>query len=125
MPIIEIRSLPPRDPAKVPAMLREVCTEGARALKVPEKALWALFDEVKPGWYAEGDTSADAPGENTHPPLVTVRMLAGRTREMKTALLTAVTEAVARGVGVPPNNVWIEIQEMQKSDVWLNRAFYG
>jgi phenylpyruvate tautomerase PptA (4-oxalocrotonate tautomerase family) len=125
MPIIEIRSLPPRDASRVPAMLREICTEGAKALQCPEKSLWAMFDEVKPGWYAEGDSVADAPGEKTFPPLVTVRMLEGRTRELKTAFLKVVSDAIGRGIGVPPENVWIHVLEMKKPDVWANRAFYG
>jgi phenylpyruvate tautomerase PptA (4-oxalocrotonate tautomerase family) len=125
MPIIEIRSLPPADKERIGPMLREACTDGAKAFGCPAGNVWATFEEVRPGWYAEGDTVAGAPGEGTHPPLVLVRALKGRTPEMKKAFLDAVSRAIGRGLGIPPGNVWIHMLEMERSDVWMNGAFHG
>ena len=125
MPIIEIRSLPPKDPAKVPAMLREAAKGGARAFGIPEKQCWALWSEVAPSHYAEGDALAQHPSAESHPPLVLIRALRGRTQEMKAAFLTAVSEAIGKGLGIPATAVWIHFVEMEKAEIWHNGKFYG
>lgn len=125
MPIVEIRGLPPRDPSRIPAMLREAAVEGAKAFGIPEHKVWATYEEIRPNWLAEGGKSAEHPGEATHPPLVLVRALSGRTKEMKHAFLTAVCTAIGRGLGIPSTNVWVQFVEMEKSEVWHNGTFYG
>lgn len=125
MPIVEIRALPPRDPSRIPAMLREAAIEGARAFGIPESRVWATFEEIPSGWMAEGGTTADHPGEDTHPPLVLVRAIRGRTPEVKQAFLAAISAAIGRGLGIPPENVWVQFVEMEKPQIWHNGAFYG
>ena len=125
MPIIEIRALPPRDPSRIPGMLREAAVSGAKAFNVPEAKVWATFEEIRAGWMAEGGASADHPGRETHPPLVLVRALSGRTLEMKKAFLAAVCDAIGRGFEIPATHVWCHYVEMEKPEVWTNQAFYG
>lgn len=48
-------------------------------------------------------------------PIITVKMLEGRTDEQKKALVEKVTEAVAETTGAPKENVSIIIEEMQKN----------
>ena len=45
-------------------------------------------------------------------PIITVKMLEGRTDEQKRAMVKEVTEAVSRTVGAPPENISIIIEEM-------------
>lgn len=45
-------------------------------------------------------------------PIITVKMLEGRTEEQKKALVEKVTEAVAETSGAPKENVSIIIEEM-------------
>jgi 4-oxalocrotonate tautomerase len=45
-------------------------------------------------------------------PIITVKMLAGRTDDQKRAMVKEVTEAVSRTVGAPPENISIIIEEM-------------
>lgn len=49
-------------------------------------------------------------------PLVTVRMLEGRTLEQKRALVEKVTQAICEAVDVPAERVSIHIQHMPKDD---------
>lgn len=125
MPIVEIRALSPRDPERVPAMLREAAVEGAKAFGIPEFSVWATFEEIRSGWMTEGGKTEEHPGEGTHPPLVLVRAIRGRTPEMKHAFLTAVCAAIGRGLDIPPTNVWVQFVEMEKPEIWHNGAFYG
>lgn len=48
-------------------------------------------------------------------PIVTVKMLEGRTDEQKRALCERVTEAVAETTGAPAEKVSVIIEEMSKS----------
>lgn len=48
-------------------------------------------------------------------PIVTIKMLEGRTDEQKRALVAEVTEAVSKTVNAPAENVSIIIEEMSKS----------
>lgn len=49
-------------------------------------------------------------------PIVTVKMIEGRTDEQKRALVEEVTEAVSKTVNAPKENVFIVIEEMKKTD---------
>ena len=49
-------------------------------------------------------------------PIVTVKMIEGRTDEQKRELVEQVTEAVSKTVDAPKENVFIVIEEMKKSD---------
>ncbi|KGR80204.1 2-hydroxymuconate tautomerase [Ureibacillus manganicus] len=48
-------------------------------------------------------------------PIVTVKMIEGRTDEQKKALVERVTEAVVETVNAPPEAVTIVIEEMSKN----------
>lgn len=48
-------------------------------------------------------------------PIVTIKMIEGRTDEQKRALVQEVTEAVSKTVNAPKENVSIIIEEMSKN----------
>lgn len=48
-------------------------------------------------------------------PIITVKMIEGRTEEQKKALVEKVTEVVAETTGAPKENVFIIIEEMAKN----------
>lgn len=48
-------------------------------------------------------------------PIVTIKMIEGRTEEQKRALVKEVTEAVSKTVNAPKENVSIIIEEMSKN----------
>jgi len=50
-------------------------------------------------------------------PLVTVKVIKGRTVEQKRGLAKDVTEAVVKNFGVPPEAVMIDIVEYNKEDL--------
>ncbi|TDK63931.1 4-oxalocrotonate tautomerase [Bacillus salipaludis] len=50
-----------------------------------------------------------------HMPIITVKMLEGRSDEQKRALVEKVTEAVSETAGAPKENISIIIEEMSKN----------
>lgn len=49
-------------------------------------------------------------------PYITVKMIEGRTAEQKRALVAEVTEAVAKTVNAPKENITVFIEEMSKEN---------
>ena len=49
-------------------------------------------------------------------PIVNIAILKGRTLEQKKELVKTVTAAVAKSVDVPPEKVWIKIDELDKEN---------
>ena len=49
-------------------------------------------------------------------PIVTIKMIEGRTDDQKRALVKEVTEAVSKTVNAPVENVWVSIEEMPKNN---------
>lgn len=116
MPMITVHSLPVDDPTRIHPMLKEICVAGGRALGRPTKALRAFHLTIDPGSYVDGEH--EKPDHGTHPPVVFVRLLKGRTTELKQAFAQAISLAVSRGVGVPVENVWIHFLDMEPTDFW-------
>lgn len=50
-------------------------------------------------------------------PLVTVKMLEGRTLEQKRAMVEKVTQAIVETTGASPESVTIDIQNIAKDDL--------
>ncbi|WP_411829952.1 2-hydroxymuconate tautomerase [Metasolibacillus meyeri] len=48
-------------------------------------------------------------------PIITIKMIEGRTDEQKRALVQEVTEAVSKTVNAPKENIAIIIEEMSKN----------
>ena len=53
-------------------------------------------------------------------PLVTVKMLEGRTLEQKKAMVEKVTQAIVETTGAEPDNVLIDIVHMSREDFARN-----
>lgn len=49
-------------------------------------------------------------------PIVTIKMIEGRTDDQKRALVEEVTQAVSKTVNAPKENVWVVIEDMPKNN---------
>lgn len=123
MPLAIVRSLPPLNRAVIPRMLEKITTVGARNIGCDPDQFWAIFQEIHPGEYFEGDLASDEPGVGTHPPLVTIQAQSGRTPEQRLALCRSVSMIVGEALGIPSQNVWIHWQEMAPTDVFVGGKF--
>ena len=50
-------------------------------------------------------------------PLVTIKILEGRTMEQKRAMVRDVTDAIVKNIGCPPQAVTIDIVDLKKENV--------
>lgn len=58
-------------------------------------------------------------------PLVTVKMLEGRTLEQKRAMVEKVTQAIVETTGATPESVTIDIQHIAKDDIAVAGKLLG
>lgn len=110
MPIIQIRALEPLDTDAIPRMIANVRNQAAAALKGSVSNIWVIFDAFRPERY-------EHPNQSTV--IVTIKALAGRSREIQTAFVMAVAIAIGEGLSVSPAHVWIHYEEMQPQNVWF------
>ena len=118
MPIIHIHSVAPARTEAITPMLKQTCIEGARALACAPSNVWAIFNQLAPEHYTVGDRAATDREPGTHPAIVTVQALAGRTLETKTEFLRAITRTIGSGLGISPENIFVHYVEMNHADVW-------
>jgi 4-oxalocrotonate tautomerase len=50
-------------------------------------------------------------------PLVTIKIIEGRTTEQKRAMARDVTEAISKNIGCPPDAVHIDIVDLKKENI--------
>lgn len=50
-------------------------------------------------------------------PFVSVKMLAGRTKEQKKTLIKSITASVSKSLGIDESSVWVVVEEFP-SDEW-------
>ena len=108
MPIIEIDALPPPEPFDVRAALAQVSTSVAAFLQEEPRGTWAIFHNVAPGHFAEGDDAPDAQPVGTHPAIV--RIFANREPDEIQPLLEAVATAVVEAFGLQEGNVFVRCE---------------
>src|SRR4051812_24783785 len=99
MPIITIQSKPPMNAATVRALLLETRDRGAEALGSSVENLWVSFKAVESENFIQGTRAEPSP-------VVTIQANAGRTSEVREALVKAVTSVVSRVLEVSEAEVW-------------------
>jgi 4-oxalocrotonate tautomerase len=53
-------------------------------------------------------------------PMVSIKIAKGRTLDQKRRLARAVTDAIATAIEVPPEIIWIEIDEFERENFSVN-----
>ncbi len=108
MPVLEISALPQPGVDTVAAM-RALCRDVAALLDEPPHETWATWHTVD---YVEGDDAAEEQPQHTHPPIVHIRIGAGRPPDLVRRVRAQVVESLARELGIDPDNVFAIVDEL-------------
>lgn len=112
MPVVTITALPPDDPDRIDATLAGVVSELATALATVPSNVWAHFVPV-----AALREGGSAPGQLEYHPIVTV-LANPRPDEAVSRGLHAVASAVASGLGIKRENVWVHWVDLPQGRVF-------
>ena len=115
MPIISIQASLPKNEDSVPQMLSEIREQGARAIDNDPENIWVIFIPIQ--------STHTTLGPNC--PIVTIMANRGRTPEQKTALVSAISEIVGKGLSAPAKNVWVHYEEMDPQNIWFSSNWSG
>ncbi len=108
MPVLEISALP-QPGVDTEAVMRVLCRAVAGVLGESPRETWATWHTIA---FAEGDEARDAQPHATHPPIVHIRIGAGRPVEVVRQVRATVVETLARELDLDPENVFAIVDEL-------------
>lgn len=112
MPVIQVKALPQRPGTDVSDVSRRISTGLAKATGIPPAHIWVTWETI-PSWhYVEGDRAAAIQPEDTHPPIVRVKIFEGRSREEIEKILSRTAELVTENLGIEDGNVLVHYEEL-------------
>jgi len=116
MPILHVRALPQADSAKVQTALAKTCIAIANIFDCDPKHVWATWEEIKSGFYVEGDTGADNQPQETHPPIAQLTCFEGKSPEQIEKILLVAAQTLSEELGIP-NNIFMTYNEAKSGQV--------
>ena len=124
MPIVEIRALPQEPPVDVAAVLGRVCLDLAKLLECEPRHVWATWETLPAGSFVEADAPQRAQPRDTHPPMVRILAMEGRSPEMIARMLECVSQSLAAMLpAIDADNVFARYEELRKGRVaWGGRV---
>jgi phenylpyruvate tautomerase PptA (4-oxalocrotonate tautomerase family) len=114
MPIVKILALPPKDSNQIDDILTEVARKLAAALDTTPNNVWVHF--VPLTHFCEGES---VPAESVYHPVITV-LANPRPEELIKRGLQAVATAVAAGLELPLENIWIHWVDLPPGRVYAD-----
>ena len=116
MPVLQIKGLPPSDPSQVQEAMKATCAAIARSYGCALKQVWAIWENIEPGFYVEGDEAAEAQPPNSHPPIAKLICFEGKDPEAIEKLLTTTARTLSTALGMP-NNIFMEYHEAKSGQI--------
>ena len=116
MPILEVKALPQKNPEKISNALKKTCKEIAEFYQCDLSKVWATWQELKPGFYIEGEEAPHEQPESTHPPLVTLTCFEGLSPEKIEYLLELTSKTLTKELSLG-ENMFILYKEAKSGEV--------
>lgn len=112
MPIVEIQAPPQEDHVEIPAVLARVCKDLAAVVGCPERQVWATWRTLPEGHFLEADVSAVRQPPDSHPPMVRILAMEGRSPETIAKMLESVAASLAAALPIEADNVFAVYEEL-------------
>ncbi len=116
MPILHVRGLPQKDPARVQRALKETCAKIAELYGCMPTQVWATWQEIEPGFYVEGPNAAESQPNSTHPPICELIVSEGKSPELIEKVLLSAAASLSGTLGIP-GNIFIHLKEARFGQV--------
>jgi len=119
MPVLTLTCLRPADPEAIPRTLTLLATEVSKALGRPLDHIWTTYVEAQT--MAVG-TQLRSPERQV--PTLVLRARGGIPPEQQQAALQAAGEALAMGLGLSTEDVWVVWEELPPGHVYMLGQVY-
>ena len=118
MPVVEVRSLPPRSGVDVNQTLKKMNAVIAQIVGVPERSVWSTWQCLATEHYFEGPIGVAEQPLASHPPLVKFILFEGRSPEVIERTLMAMADVIVEGFKVEAGNVFISVHEARSGQLY-------
>lgn len=119
MPILHIRALPQKNPSKIKLALKKTCLAIAKFYNCDAKHVWATWEEIRPGWYIEGDKDFNVQPKDTHPPIAQLTCFEGLQSQQVEDLLKLTSQTLSNHLDIG-DNIFITYHEAKSGKVIAN-----
>lgn len=103
MPILHVRALPQKYPTKINGALKNTCLAIAEFYKCDPSQVWATWEEIRPGWYVEGDKDFNVQPNESHPPIAQLTCFEGLTDQRVEELLKIASSTLSENLDIGDN----------------------
>lgn len=123
MPVIDVLANRSYPKARVRKAIGAACRAVAKAIGSKPGQVWVRFQPGRAADYWEGDGKPIKP--RAVPLLVFVHMAKGRPPEAVRAVMKGVTAALAGGLDIAPDAVWVRVMELDLTHVAQGGVTYA
>ena len=116
MPVLKIKALNSHEPAKVKKALALTTKKISEVHGCEQKYVWAIWEEIKPGFYFEGDQAAEIQPLESHPPICELMCFEGKTAKEIEDVLLAAAKTLSEALGIP-NNIFMTYRKLRPGEV--------
>ena len=116
LPVFHVKALPQKDDSKIQSALKKTCVAISEIYGCRAEQVWATWEEVKSGFYCEGNRVLDKQPNETHPPICQLICFEGKTPEQIERILSIAAITLSESMGIP-NNIFITYQEVKSGQV--------
>ncbi|MBT4790545.1 MAG: hypothetical protein HON90_03160 [Halobacteriovoraceae bacterium] len=116
MPILHVRALPQKDSSKITPALKKTILAISETYGCSPHQVWATWEEIKSGWYVEGENEASEQPLETHPPICELTCFEGRTSEEVEKLLEVAASTLSKELGIK-DNIFMTYKEAKSGQV--------
>jgi hypothetical protein len=116
MPLLQVRALPQKNPVRIPQALKKACAAIVSAYGCTPDEVWATYDEIRSGFYVEGQQSPAQQPVGTHPPLAELLCFEGKSQDVIEKTLVATAQALGEGFGLG-KNVFVTYREVKSGQL--------
>lgn len=117
MPLIVISASQPSDQNLISRLITDVRIKSASALQCSIENIWVIYQPLQMGNYVQRQEGLK------NSPIVTIKANLGRSQEQKSALASAITEAIGNALEVSTEDIWMHYEEMNPHDIWFNNQW--
>lgn len=116
MPILHIRALPQKDSSKITPALKKTSIAISEVYGCSPQNVWATWEEIKPGFYVEGENDESIQPKETHPPICELICFEGKDSQEIEEVLSIAAKTLSSELGIP-DNIFITYREAKSGEV--------
>ena len=111
-----MRALPQKDSTKITPALKKTTIAISEVYGCSPQHVWATWEEIKPGFYVEGEVDSGEQPDKTHPPICELICFEGKSPEEIEKVLSVAAKTLSSELDIP-ENIFMTYREAKSGQV--------